>query len=140
MSIAFTPNTTGISNDFVTRIRNTLSGNWALINIFQKSGQPELEKHILNEGASYGRQLGILIEMVEYLRDTTDSIDPDAAPVKAFDRLNTDIKLAKLKFQQQPKENDIYTQLENIARQDPQQLARLKQYIEELVSIAKTNG
>ena len=140
MSIAFAPNTTGISNDFVTRIRNTLSGNWALINIFQKSGQPELEKHILNEGASYGRQLGILIEMVEYLKDSNDAIDPEAAPVKAFDRLNADLKLAKLKFQQQPKENDIYTQLENIARQDPQQLVRLKQYIEELVNIATTNG
>lgn len=77
-------------------IRAPLSGNVTqdiapsigLVNINEtRSGDPGLERRIITEVASYGRQLGWLLEAVDVLARQQSRRDLDEADINALDQL-----------------------------------------------------
>jgi hypothetical protein len=82
-----------LSGDVTQDIAPSIGGQLGLLNInATRSGDPELEQRIITEVASYGRQLGWLVEAVDALARRQPRRDLGEVDIRALDQLH---KLAK---------------------------------------------
>ncbi len=82
-----------LSGDVTQDIAPSIGGQLGLLNInATRSGDPGLEQRIITQVASYGRQLGWLVEAVEVLARRQPRDGLDEADIHALDQLH---KLAK---------------------------------------------
>ncbi|MBV9139520.1 MAG: hypothetical protein JO115_01105 [Pseudonocardiales bacterium] len=80
---------TPLSGDVTQDIAPSIGGQLGLINInATRSGDPGLEHRIITQVASYGRQLGWLLEAVEVLARQQSRRDLDEADIHALDQLH----------------------------------------------------
>ncbi|MCB0209608.1 MAG: hypothetical protein KDJ52_09770 [Anaerolineae bacterium] len=82
------------------------TGQIGLVNInYKNSANPTLEKEIVEETASYGRQLGRINDVVEILlqRIPDDSLsEPQRTSKKSFEKMRADIALVKAQHNSLP--------------------------------------
>lgn len=78
-----------LSGDVTQDIAPSIGGQLGLLNInATRSGDPGLEQRIITQVASYGRQLGRLIEAVDVLVQHQSRHDLSEADVRALDQLH----------------------------------------------------
>ena len=78
-----------LSGDVTQDIAPSIGGQLGLLNInAMRSGDPELEQRIITQVASYGRQLGWLIEAVDVLARRQSRHGLDEADIRALDQLH----------------------------------------------------
>lgn len=125
--------TTGIGSllsNLTGKIQDTLSSNFAslgLINIYERAADPALERKILSTGASYGKQIGVLSDVIDLLVKNSTVIDPKAAAVRNFNSLQMEIQGIKSEYRMMNKkrEDDIVYELQQVAEQDSDQFSRI---------------
>ena len=113
------------------KVRDTLSGNFAavgLINIYSKAADPELERKIISSSASYGRQLGILMDTLDYLIEQSPNLDSQAESIRRFVSLRNDINKVKVQHHRSAEEqaDQLVQDLESLSRSAPTQFNRIK--------------
>jgi hypothetical protein len=78
-----------LSGDVTQDIATSIGGQLGLLNInATRSGDPGLEQRIITQVASYGRQLGRLIEAVDVLARRQSRRDLGEAGIRALDQLH----------------------------------------------------
>jgi hypothetical protein len=77
-----------LSGDVTQDITSSIGGQLGLLNInATRSGDPGLEQRIITQVASYGRQLGRLVEAVDVLARQRPRHGLDEADIRALDQL-----------------------------------------------------
>jgi hypothetical protein len=80
----------GIRAPLSGNVTQDISPSIGLVNInATQSGDPELERRIITQVASYGRQLGWLLEAVDVLARQQSRRDLDEADIHALDQITT---------------------------------------------------
>lgn len=80
----------GIRAPLSGNVTQDISPSIGLVNInATQSGDPELERRIITQVASYGRQLGWLLEAVDVLARQQSQRDLDEADIHALDQITT---------------------------------------------------
>jgi hypothetical protein len=78
-----------LSGDVTQDITSSIGGQLGLLNInATRAGDPALEQRIITEVASYGRQLGWLVDAVEVLARRQPRHDLSEADIRALDQLH----------------------------------------------------
>jgi hypothetical protein len=78
-----------LSGDVTQDIAPSIGGQLGLLNInATRSGDPELEQRIITQVASYGRQLGWLVEAVDVLARWQSRRGLSEADISALDQLH----------------------------------------------------
>jgi hypothetical protein len=79
----------GIRAPLSGNVTQDISPSIGLVNInATQSGDPELERRIITQVASYGRQLGWLLEAVDVLARQQSRRGLDAADIRALDQID----------------------------------------------------
>ena len=77
-----------LSGDVTQDITSSIGGQLGLLNInATRSGDPGLEQRIITQVASYGRQLGRLVDAVDVLARQRSRHGLDEADIRALDQL-----------------------------------------------------
>ncbi|MGH3918289.1 MAG: hypothetical protein ACRDRY_23320 [Pseudonocardiaceae bacterium] len=90
-----------LSGDVTQDIAASIGGQLGLLNInATRSGDPALEQRIITQVASYGRQLGRLVDAVDVLARRQSRRGLGAADIRALDQLHDlAVRLAEVKEQ-----------------------------------------
>lgn len=98
----------------------------------------DVEQHVLNRVGSYGRQLGILIDMIDLLRSRIDESAltlSQKVAVEEFTRLATESRLAVADFndERKPTTRRLLDELNALKKRSPAEFAQMRQELDDLM-------
>jgi len=118
---------TRISNRFRDALSNNIA-SFGLVNVYSKAADPDLERKIVTSSASYGRQLGILMDALNNVIEQSTHLDNQSEALRRFQALRNEINTVKAEHRRSAADqaDHLVKALQTLSQDAPAQFNRIK--------------